>query len=319
MTNGASISVADVLHACLRARVAIRLCDRFVRRSARHILCRGARPALGGHHHTSVVGENGHAFRWHVGWGRTILASAVCVGLTLLAFVVLPAVLLTEDPRKLNWAVLVAAGSYNWSTLLGGPLGEEPGWRGYALPRLQARFGALRGSLLLGLIWTCWHLPLFLSDAWPHPPFSLYLPLMMSLTIILSFGRNLARFATIPAILGHAVFNSVGAYIAGVFASEPMSARNVFWKGFEVLMRWVGVAPFGMGPNTVIVACGVAVAVAAALCTRGRLSAPKIAKQVDTSSCYSRAVIAGLRSDQCCGLRIQPLESGSRNVRCCRA
>lgn len=48
--------------------------------------------------------------------------------------------------------------------LIGGPLSEEPGWRGYALEPLQQKFGAVRASIILGIIWTTWHLPLFFIE-----------------------------------------------------------------------------------------------------------------------------------------------------------
>jgi uncharacterized protein len=46
--------------------------------------------------------------------------------------------------------------------LIIGPLSEEIGWRGYALGRLQTRWNALTSSLIVGLVWALWHLPLFM-------------------------------------------------------------------------------------------------------------------------------------------------------------
>jgi membrane protease YdiL (CAAX protease family) len=45
-------------------------------------------------------------------------------------------------------------------SLLGGGF-EEPGWRGFALPRLEARFTPVRATLVLGLVWGLWHLPVY--------------------------------------------------------------------------------------------------------------------------------------------------------------
>jgi membrane protease YdiL (CAAX protease family) len=49
-------------------------------------------------------------------------------------------------------------------------LAEEPGWREFAMPRLQRRYGPLFGTLVVGPLWGAWHLPLFLTEwgNWPH-------------------------------------------------------------------------------------------------------------------------------------------------------
>jgi hypothetical protein len=47
-------------------------------------------------------------------------------------------------------------------------LGEELGWRGFLLPRLQARYNALVSSIIVGIAWGLWHLPLFLVEGMPY-------------------------------------------------------------------------------------------------------------------------------------------------------
>ncbi len=53
--------------------------------------------------------------------------------------------------------------------LLAGSLGEELGWRGFALPRLQSRYGVLWASILIGVIWSTWHLwPVITPGGFAH-------------------------------------------------------------------------------------------------------------------------------------------------------
>jgi uncharacterized protein len=79
-------------------------------------------------------------------------------------------------------AVVAAPGDADWSRLANGPLttppglfellvvgsllqslGEEPGWRGWFLPKLRERFGPFAATLVLFPVWLCWHLPMFLA------------------------------------------------------------------------------------------------------------------------------------------------------------
>jgi hypothetical protein len=107
-------------------------------------------------------------------------------------------------------------------TLFSGPIAEELGWRGFALPRLQARFNALISSLILGFIWTCWHIPLFFVPGASQVsiPFPIYLVLVMTITIYLSWLYNNTGGSLVITVLGHFFFNLTG-FLTGVLRLMP--------------------------------------------------------------------------------------------------
>lgn len=155
----------------------------------------------------------------HVGWQWYAFILLGVPALMLLGISVLPGALASFRGFPPHFVI-----TYLISFILiffgGGPLGEEPGWRGFALPRMQSRYGPLCGSLLLGALWTFWHLPDFLTSAQKGGPgtglypFYSGLPVffleVMALAILFTWVSNNTKGSIFIAILLHASYNAFG-------------------------------------------------------------------------------------------------------------
>jgi uncharacterized protein len=93
--------------------------------------------------------------------------------------------------------------------VLGGPLGEEFGWRGYALPAISVRLNWRIASLLVGVIWSVWHLPLFFMVGTPQSHMSFIVFLLSTTAESVMFAclyRNTGR-SIVPAMIMHTSLN----------------------------------------------------------------------------------------------------------------
>jgi len=91
--------------------------------------------------------------------------------------------------------------------LLGGPLPEEAGWRGTAYPRLRDRMGRVPATLLLGVIWSVWHLPLFFVPGTMQNAFGLagvsgllYLASVLPVTVLTCIAYERGGFLASVAV-----------------------------------------------------------------------------------------------------------------------
>lgn len=112
----------------------------------------------GGWESVKAFWKRGLDFRLSINWMGLMVAlcafvSALPLGLYLLRGGFSPEAELLKQP----WMILPVFLTYFFT----GGANEEWGWRGFALDRLQNRWGPLRASILLGVIWGLWHLPLF--------------------------------------------------------------------------------------------------------------------------------------------------------------
>lgn len=103
--------------------------------------------------------------------------------------------------------------------------GEEIGWRGYILPRLQARHNALVASLVVGLVWGLWHWPKFLV-AGSDTVIWLYIIDTMAKAILYTWIFNNTRGSLLIVTLFHAAGNTAGVFLPIQSGAFPITAVN---------------------------------------------------------------------------------------------
>lgn len=89
-----------------------------------------------------------------------ILATLVVVGVFLVSAISIAVFSGKLISTQLQFAAPVLLGNI-FFTMIQGASGEESGWRGYLLAKMENRYGFVKGNLVLGFVWAFWHLPLW--------------------------------------------------------------------------------------------------------------------------------------------------------------
>lgn len=117
--------------------------------------------------------------------------------------------------------------------------GEEIGWRGYALPRLAGRFGFARASLLLGLIVSCWHLPIFFlpgADKYGQS-FPVWTLQVVALSVAITWLYAHTNGSLLLTMLMHSAVNQT----VGIVPSASANPGNPFSLSVSLVM-WLTAA-----------------------------------------------------------------------------
>lgn len=143
---------------------------------------------------------------WRVGvgwWLAVVLLSTLALGAVGLS------VLFGGDTPDVTVAIPGMVFLFVFSIFPGSAGGEELGWRGFALPQLQARRSALGASVVLGVVWGVWHLPLYLTGA-DIRPLSLFAPwvvIAVAASVIYTWIYNGTGGSLLIVVLFHAASN----------------------------------------------------------------------------------------------------------------
>jgi uncharacterized protein len=179
--------------------------------------------------------------RLYESWKKLVLGIVVGAFLVLLCNTVIPALLAERAPiHTFNWKVFFSLASYRlYISDLIVPIGEEIGWRGYALPRLQTRFGPVWASILVGLMWAGFMLPaLTMVQMWASSFMLMYAAGLVALSIEMTFAMNLSGFSIIVAVMMNTLAAARTGYLSrGLIAhADPRSHWEWIWSTSNLLV-----------------------------------------------------------------------------------
>lgn len=164
---------------------------------------------------------------------------------------------LPEEAGAVGPLVLLPA-VFLQNALLGSSMGEELGWRGYALPRLQTERSALGSSLLLGLVWAAWHLPLglFPGGLVPGGPgwggsLPAFLLGIVADAVLFTWMYNGTGGSLLLALLFHASIATSGLFIPAA-SVHPLVVPALTWLGVLVVVRTYGPETLARGDRVTV-------------------------------------------------------------------
>ena len=174
--------------------------------------------------------------QWRVGWPWLLFIFVGVPVLFLLAVAIVPGDLAGFGLQGTSAVALLLTYVINYAItwFVGGPLGEEVGWRGFALPRMLTRYGPLWGTLLLGVVHCFWHFEEFFTPnqgggpgtGWT--PFVIDLPLFLllviSFNVIMTWMFNRTRGSLFAAISYHASWDAPQAALLPLFPAAGLTS-----------------------------------------------------------------------------------------------
>jgi membrane protease YdiL (CAAX protease family) len=165
--------------------------------------------------------------RWRVGWRW--YAAAVGLPLVVIVSITLVNVTLFDAHMTplsgLAWSSFALLFAIRLINPMDGPMGEEPAWRGYAVPQLQARRSPLQSAVILGVLVSLWHLPIVVMESGSY----FYLANSFAITLVYVWLFNRTGGSVLLTLLMHV---TQGTFTVANLGFDAEGARRMAWLGF---------------------------------------------------------------------------------------